>query len=222
MTKKRKLVFEAVPDERTLTALADGTQLEWVPSWEGVLQWAPADLKNDRNLRIWHTFRSKNFGGRRVRIQLRPHLPGYLGPDCQRQRVRFTFKHKGNQVDLYRTYLTKLCETGFAICDRRHWVIDHKNENTLDDRPSNLQVITQRENCARSERRKVTLRLSPKEKKRQREERVAWMQERKRQLMAIHPEADMMDIEWELALELQTLPPPSLSGREWSPFKTRI
>ena len=222
MTKKRKLVFEAVPDERTLTALADGTQLEWVPSWEGVLQWAPADLKNDCNLRIWHTFRSKNFGGRRVRIQLRPHLPVYQDSDILRRRAEFKFWHKGELVHIYRTYLTKLCETGFAICDRRHWVIDHKNENTLDDRPSNLQVITQRENCARSERRKVTLRLSPKEKKRQREERVAWMQERKRQLMAIHPEADMMDIEWELALELQTLPPPSLPGREWSPFKTRI
>ena len=204
MTKKRKLVFEAVPDERTLTALADGTRLEWVPSWEGVLQWAPADLKNDRNLRIWHTFRSKKFGGRRVRIQLRPHLPVFQGRDILRRRAEFVFCHKGQRQQILRSYLTKLCETGFAICDRRHWVIDHKNCNTLDDRPSNLQVIKQRENLARSERRKVTQRMSNAERKRQREERVAWMQERKRQLMAIHPEADMMDIEFELAIELQT------------------
>ena len=98
-----------------------------------------------------------------------------------------------------------LCLTGFSIVDRRHWVIDHKNNNTLDDRPSNLQVITQRENLERSERRKITLRLSPAERKRQREERVAWMNERRRQLMAIHPEADRNDIDFELAVEMLEL-----------------
>lgn len=41
MEKKRKFVFEAVPDERTLTTLKDGTRLEWVPTWEGVLMYAP-------------------------------------------------------------------------------------------------------------------------------------------------------------------------------------
>ena len=203
--EKRKKIFEAVPDARTLGCLADGTRLEWVPTWEGVLQYAPVDLKEDRNLRLWHTFRSKKFGGRRVRIQLRPNLVGYQGPHIQRQRVRFMFRHKRQRIYLYRTRLTMLCLTGFAISDRRHWVIDHRNNNTLDDRPSNLQVITQRENLERSERRKITQRLSPKENKRQREERVAWMNERRRQLMAIHPDADRNDIEFELAVEMLEL-----------------
>ena len=201
--KNRKKVYEPVPDERTLRALKDGTRLEWVPSWEGVLQWAPEDLKADRCLRLWHTFRSKRFGGRRIRIQLRPSLPVYQGCLIQRRRAEFKFRHKGEQIHLYRSHLTKLCETGFAIADRRHWVIDHQNSITLDDRPSNLKVISQCENLARSERLKVTRRLSPKERKRQSEERVAWMQKRKRQLMAIHPDADMIDIEWELAIEMQ-------------------
>ena len=91
---------------------------------------------------------------------------------------------------------------GFAIADRRHYVIDHINNITLDDRPSNLQVITQRENCQRSERRRETLHLSPKEKKRQREERVAYMDRLRQRLRAIHPDADPIDIEIEVTLEL--------------------
>ncbi len=145
MTKKRKLVFEAVPDERSLMVLKDGTRLEWVPSWEGALQYAPEDLKNDRNLRIWHTFRSKKFGGRRIRIELKATSKAYKGRYSLHQRADFKFTHKGELIHLYRSYLTMLCQTGFAVADRRHWVIDHKNGNTLDDRPSNLQVITQHE-----------------------------------------------------------------------------
>ena len=189
--KTRKKDFEAVPDARTLGCLADGTRLEWVPTWEGVLQYAPVDLKEDRSPRLWHTFRSKNFGGRRVRIELRPRLPVYMGSDIQRRRAEFKFCHKGKRLEISRSHLTMLCVMGFAIVDRRHWVIDHINSNTLDDRPSN-----------RSELYRMTRKLNPAENHRQSEERIAWMNRRRQQLMAIHPDADPNDIEFELAVEM--------------------
>ena len=178
-------------------------KLEWLPTWEGVLMYDPEDLRLNRPIRIWHVVKHNRFGTKPVRYELKPIIERYHGSHQLRPRCVFSFKHQGKSVKLYRAYATILAYTGFAIVDRRHWVVDHQNSITLDDRLSNVVVIEQSVNCARSERRKVTLRLSPKENKRLREERVAWMQERRRQLMAIHPDADMIDIEFELAIEMQ-------------------
>ena len=41
---------------------------------------------------------------------------------------------------------------GFVISDPRHWVVDHIDGNPLNDQPSNLQIISQSENCKRSEK----------------------------------------------------------------------
>ena len=43
-----------------------------------------------------------------------------------------------------------LCWMGFAIADPRHWVVDHIDGNPLNDRPKNLQIITQSMNLKRS------------------------------------------------------------------------
>lgn len=203
-TMKKKYQFVEVKNERELNALPDGTRLEWVPGYEEHLQYAPIDLKNDCFLRLWHTFRSTKHGGRRVRIEIKATLNRFRHDrDKLRPRVTFKFMMEGKIKYLFRSHVTMRCLTGFAITDPRHWVVDHEDGNTLNDRPSNLQVISQRENCLRSKRYRETRKLSPRAKKLSAEQRQHWMDERRRQLMAIHPDADANDIEFELAIDIQ-------------------
>ena len=180
-----------------------GLRLVDLPTWEGVLMYDPEDLNADRPLRLW---RVRRRGGKRLRYELKARIvrcsPGCGESHRLRPRAEFDFRYRGKMIHLYRSHATMLAFTGFAIADRRHYVIDHINNITLDDRPSNLQVITQRENCQRSERRRETLHLSPKENKRQCEKRVAYMDRLRQQLRAIHPDADPIDIEIEVTLEL--------------------
>ena len=77
-------------------------------------------------------------------------------------RRKVYFKFKGKQHFLLCSCLTMLCLTGFAVADPRHWVVDHIDGDCTNDRPSNLQVISQRENCLRSPRFRENIRLSPK------------------------------------------------------------
>ena len=205
-TKKqtKRFVFATVTDKRSLFTLPDGTRLEWVPSWEGVLLFAPADIAADRPPRIWHTFRSKRFGGRRVRIELKPMLERYADSrNRQRPRVRFHFLFKGRDKLLYRSHLTWLCYTGFKLEDPGHNVIDHDNEITIDDRPSNLQAISQLENSRRSKRYWENQKLNNRARKLAAEQRAQWMSERRKLLIGIMPEADAIDIELELAMQVK-------------------
>ena len=220
MEKKRKFVFEDVPDERTLTTLKDGTRLEWVPTWEGVLMYAPEDLKMDRPVRIWHviTRKSKRHGVQRIRYELKPRLDSCIykknNPDNLRPRCRYSFSHHGRKVDLYRYHATLLAYFGFEPVNPRLWVADHYDKNTLNDRISNLSYITQRENIRRSKEYCANQRLCIAERKRRAQIRIAWREQmRPHVIAALGPGATAIDVEMELTqLLIDLTPDPSPKG----------
>lgn len=140
--------------------MQDGKRLVDVPTWEGVLQYDPEDIRADRPLTFYRTRRRRAKDGRMVTLRYPLAVEKEDSQVCQRRKKGYNFKpkirrrlqfvHKGENTHLYCSYLTVLAVTGFAVVDRRHWVVDHINNDCTDDRPSNLQVISQRENCRRS------------------------------------------------------------------------
>ena len=209
MKRQKPLPQEVLIDYRTnrdnlknISRTPDGTELQWVPTWEGVLQWAPDDLRADRPLRFWHVFYN-----RRLKRTIRTRLKGGVkvtGKTAIHHRIFLVFLHKGKMNNLQCSILTELCRTGFAIADRRHWVVDHIDGNPMNDRPSNPQVISAHENIRRSERAKANLKLSNAERRRRFQERQARIEEVRRQVIrAMPPDATRMDVEMEVALIIQ-------------------
>ena len=127
-----------------------------VPAWDGVLYYDPLDFELDRPLTFYRRLQHRRLGEVRYPVKVYTvdlQISNRKKRGSQRPRFQRKIKisRKGVTVHLACSNLTMHCQMGFTIADPRHWVVDHINGDSTDDRPSNLQVITQSENCRRSE-----------------------------------------------------------------------
>ena len=127
-----------------------------VPAWDGVLYYDPLDFELDRPLTFYRRLHHRRLGDiiypvkswkKDVKIWQRKH--GIKAKPMFREFIKI--RRKGTLIHLYVAQLTMHCQMGFTIADPRHWVVDHIDGDTLNNRPSNLQVISQSENLRRSE-----------------------------------------------------------------------
>ena len=136
-----------------------------VPTWEGVLYYDPLDIKLNRPLTFYRRMYCWQLADDIIyplRIHKKNSVHSHIKHGSKRKPmyrrfINFTWTPnlllgKGRLKNLTCHTLTMLCLTGFAIADPRHWVVDHIDGNPLNDTPSNLQVISQSENCRRSKK----------------------------------------------------------------------
>lgn len=170
-----------------------GLHLEWVPLWEGKLKYCPDDLKKDVPLRFWHCYYHKQMK-RWVCNELKP-MASLTGRSSRKFRRRLRFSHHGKKINVYCSYLTIKTFFAFEPTDRRKNVVMHLNDHQMDDRPSNLEWGTQKENMAMSRKAKEMNRLKPAERHRIAEARQKRIEKlRLHVIAALGPEATRSDV----------------------------
>ena len=128
-----------------------------VPAWDGVLYYDPLDIQLDRPLTFYRRLNHRRLGDIIYPVKT---WKKDVNSSCRKKGVRakpmfreyITITRKGTLFPLYVSQLTMHCMMGFTIADPRHWVVDHIDGDSMNNRPSNLQVISQSANLRRSEK----------------------------------------------------------------------
>lgn len=128
-------------NEALLAEKLKSLKLEWVPSYEGCLAYHPAEIAKDKIPNFYKVL--LNQGKYRI-VRLHP----FFGQnDCIFQRrAHYQVTINGVQKFIKRYKLVHLCSTGFTIADTNKYVVDHIDGNSINDRPSNLRVISRVDN----------------------------------------------------------------------------
>ena len=185
------------------------SRLKWLPGWEGVLKYDPQDIEQDRPMRLWHLI--KRVGGKKVLFELKAVIflsrlnKNYYA--TQRPRVGFFIKNNGDHLVFYRSHLLFYAKGKKKRKDNL-CVVDHIDGNTLNDRPSNLQLISQKENIKRSKRFQESAKCPVEERKRRaklRADYVNRLREEIKHSWGFDDGVTNMDVEIELSLRLQEI-----------------
>ena len=126
-----------------------------VPAWDGVLYYDPLDIQLDRPLTFYRRLHHRRLGDiiYPVKTETKDVTSSHRKKGIRAKpmfREHIKIQRKGTLIHLYVAQLTMHCIMGFTIADPRHWVVDHIDGDTMNNRPSNLQVISQSENLRRS------------------------------------------------------------------------
>lgn len=171
-------------------------KLEWVPSYEGYIAYRPAEILKDKIPNFYKVLANQ----RQYRIaRLHPFIEQN---DCIFQsRARFKVTIKGKPVTIKRYKLVHLCSTGFAIADPNKYVIDHIDGNSMNDRPSNLRVITRVDNI-KTEVNDAHRHLSIESKVKYKKELKAFAERREKELRKKYEWAMTVDIYFKLTCDI--------------------
>lgn len=196
--KKGQIELVAVlhKNEELLAEKLKSLKLEWVPSYEGYLAYHPDEIKKDKIANFYKVYVNK--GQYRI-VRLHPSV---AHNDCIFQRrAQYAVIIKGKMSFIKRYQLILLCSTGFAVADPNKYVIDHIDGNSMNDRPSNLRVISRADNL-RTNVNDAHRRFSYESKVKYKKELKAFAESREKELRKKYEWALSADVMFKLTCDI--------------------